>query len=129
MNDNFAWMAAAIALATISTGGGASVGRDAESRRDLIGRDQINYDALDAGTWREFVARDMREQAAIVDELRQRINMMLLVCLFMFVAGAILTGFTIRQFDQIQLQIDRNNDRIERWFEQQQQQRFTIPQS
>jgi len=59
MNEFFPWIAGAVLLATIQTGGGTGIGRDVEAGRDFVGHDQIIH--ADRGEWRRYVDDKMRQ--------------------------------------------------------------------
>ena len=112
--DDFAWMAAALALATIKTQGGSAVDGDVEVRGDVAMRDII-YAPQDV--WRRNIDERLRDQQDAIMELRRSQNYQwiaigLIALLYLFTV-IVSSGLIVRQFDQFGLEIDRQFDRIE----------------
>lgn len=83
----------------------------------------------DTITWREFVRRDIDTLHKELDDLKLqirelagRVMFLLMIVFIMFLASAVATAFTIRQFDHVIERIDdsaRQLDKIESRLERQ----------
>lgn len=133
MNENFVWLVAAIALATIHSGGStpgdddeihSSIGDDArnvvagkDNRQyvDHIGRDQIIYARQDV--WRQYIDEELRSLRDEMMALKrgqsyQWITISLLALAIMF-SVVIAGGVISRRFDLLDAGIERQFDLID----------------
>lgn len=89
-----------------------------DSKSTAIGKDiqQVSVYS-DTYSWREFVRRDLERQERASEKAEGRIMFLLIAVFFLFILGAFATGLVIREFDQTYLELERQDQRIERRLE------------
>lgn len=89
-----------------------------DNQNTAIGKDiqQVSVYA-DTYSWREFVRRDLEKIERAAEKAEARIMFLLIAVLVLFILGAFATGLVIREFDLTYLELDRQDQRMERRLE------------
>lgn len=90
-----------------------------DNKNTAIGKDiqQVSVYS-DTYSWREFVRRDLEKLERSSDRTEARIMFLLIAVFVLFVLGAFATGLAIRQFDITSLNLERQEQRMERRLDQ-----------
>lgn len=97
------------------------------SKQSATGKDiqQISIYS-DTITWRELIKDDLRELHEEIDDLRGWCRGLLIAICILFLLGFVASALALRQFDQMQAQIQLNDRRIDD-IEQRQDRLLPIP--